>query len=124
MKSSLTDADLGKQDVQNVDASYQNGFADSTSSDVIEKTSSSSASSSASLSPESGIFCRHFNGHLSGHMNGLKLFIGQIPRHMNEIDLRPVFEEFGPVSDLLVLRDKLTGIHKGKRSFLLKNECT
>ncbi|KAM3187169.1 hypothetical protein ACTXT7_002823 [Hymenolepis weldensis] len=46
-------------------------------------------------------------------INALKLFIGQIPRFMNESDIRPIFEEFGPISDILVLRDKLTGIHKG-----------
>ncbi|VDO00826.1 unnamed protein product [Rodentolepis nana] len=45
-------------------------------------------------------------------INALKLFIGQIPRFMNEADIRPMFEEFGPISDILVLRDKLTGIHK------------
>ncbi|KAH9279871.1 CUGBP Elav-like family member 4 [Echinococcus granulosus] len=48
-----------------------------------------------------------------GGVNALKLFIGQIPRFMNEADIRPIFEEFGPISDILVLRDKLTGIHKG-----------
>ncbi|KAL5964642.1 CUGBP Elav-like family member 4 [Taenia solium] len=47
-----------------------------------------------------------------GGVNALKLFIGQIPRFMNEADIRPIFEEFGPISDILVLRDKLTGIHK------------
>ena len=38
---------------------------------------------------------------------------------MGEDELRPVFEEFGQIYELLVLKDKVTGNHKG-----LKNVCT
>ena len=44
---------------------------------------------------------------------GLKLFIGQIPRHMDEDTLRPYFVEFGHILELTVIRDKSTKMHRG-----------
>ena len=46
--------------------------------------------------------------------DAIKMFVGQIPRSMDENDLRKMFEEFGPVYQLNVLRDKVTGQSKGR----------
>lgn len=44
---------------------------------------------------------------------GVKLFVGQIPREMDEDALIPYFNEFGPIVELTVIRDRATRIHKG-----------
>ena len=46
--------------------------------------------------------------------DAIKMFVGQIPRSMDENDLKKMFEEFGPIYQLNVLRDKITGQSKGK----------
>ncbi|CAG4949286.1 unnamed protein product [Colias eurytheme] len=43
----------------------------------------------------------------------IKMFVGQVPRSMDENDLRLMFEEFGRVHQINVLRDKITGASKG-----------
>lgn len=47
--------------------------------------------------------------------DAIKMFVGQIPRSMDENELRKMFEEFGPVFQLNVLRDKMTGQSKGEQ---------
>ena len=46
----------------------------------------------------------------------LKLFIGQIPKDMDEEALTPYFAEFGPIFELTIIRDKNTKIHRGMYS--------
>ena len=43
----------------------------------------------------------------------VKLFIGQVPRDMDEDALRPIFEAFGPIVELSVIREKTNGTHRG-----------
>ncbi|XP_055916010.1 CUGBP Elav-like family member 1 isoform X7 [Eupeodes corollae] len=43
----------------------------------------------------------------------IKMFVGQVPKSMDERQLREMFEEFGRVHSINVLRDKATGISKG-----------
>ncbi|XP_055637686.1 CUGBP Elav-like family member 2 isoform X2 [Toxorhynchites rutilus septentrionalis] len=43
----------------------------------------------------------------------IKMFVGQVPRSMDEQQLREMFEEFGRVHQINVLRDKSSGMSKG-----------
>ena len=45
--------------------------------------------------------------------DAIKMFVGQIPRSMDENDLRKMFEQYGQVYQINVLRDKVTGQSKG-----------
>lgn len=47
----------------------------------------------------------------------IKMFVGQVPRSMDEQQLREMFEEFGRVHQINVLRDKVSGLSKGKSHF-------
>jgi RNA recognition motif. (a.k.a. RRM, RBD, or RNP domain) len=46
--------------------------------------------------------------------DAIKMFVGQIPRSMDEEKLRVMFEEFGKVHQINVLRDKVTSQSKGE----------
>ncbi|XP_011298691.1 CUGBP Elav-like family member 1 isoform X2 [Fopius arisanus] len=43
----------------------------------------------------------------------IKMFVGQVPHDMEENDLREMFEQFGRVHQINVLRNKYTGTHQG-----------
>ncbi|KAG6803975.1 CUGBP Elav-like family member 6 [Apis mellifera caucasica] len=47
--------------------------------------------------------------------DNIKMFVGQVPHDMDENDLRKLFEEFGRVHQINILRDKITGSHRGKK---------
>lgn len=48
-----------------------------------------------------------------GEDDPLKLFVGQVPKDMNEEDIFPTFDSFGPLKDVAIIRDKHTGLHRG-----------
>ena len=57
------------------------------------------------------------NNHENGRQpdpDAIKMFVGQVPRTMDENDLRKMFEEYGPVFQLNVLRDKVSNQSKGE----------
>jgi len=45
--------------------------------------------------------------------DSIKMFVGQIPRNMSEVELKMMFQEFGSVHQLNILRDKQSGESKG-----------
>ncbi|KAF7263004.1 hypothetical protein GWI33_003735 [Rhynchophorus ferrugineus] len=55
----------------------------------------------------------------------IKMFVGQVPRSMDENDLRQMFEVYGRVHSINVLRDKASGASKGgKSAFVAGNSET
>ncbi|XP_045111241.1 CUGBP Elav-like family member 2 isoform X6 [Portunus trituberculatus] len=58
--------------------------------------------------------CRVMNSvHREPDPDAIKMFVGQIPRSMDENNLRKMFEDYGEVFQINVLRDKVTGQSKG-----------
>ncbi|KAH3763517.1 RNA-binding protein BRN1 [Pelomyxa schiedti] len=43
----------------------------------------------------------------------LKLFVGQVPKSLNDVDLRPLFEPHGKVNEIAIIRDRVTMESKG-----------
>ncbi|KAL3911646.1 MAG: hypothetical protein SGARI_001547 [Bacillariaceae sp.] len=51
--------------------------------------------------------------HGDGDEAPVKLFVGQVPKTMNEEDIFPTFDSFGPLKDVSIIRDKHTQLHRG-----------
>merc|ERR1719331_3430575 len=43
----------------------------------------------------------------------VKLFVGQIPKTLEEDGVREVFQEFGEIAEIVILRDRRTNMHQG-----------
>ena len=59
---------------------------------------------------------QHVTNHEVLHddmLDSMKLFIGQVPREMDEDALRPIFEGFGQILEITVIRDKISASHRG-----------
>lgn len=77
-----------------------------------EGETTTSANNSADHSPSS---TRMNGGRVADQPDpdAIKMFVGQIPRSMDENDLRKMFEDYGQVHQVNVLRDKISGQSKG-----------
>lgn len=43
----------------------------------------------------------------------MNIYVGRLPRTMNETKLRELFEQYGPVTSIKMIKDKFTGALKG-----------
>lgn len=49
----------------------------------------------------------------------VKVFVGQIPRHMSESQLLALFQEFAVVDEVNIIKDKITRASRGFSFFFL-----
>lgn len=45
--------------------------------------------------------------------DALKLFVGQIPKTFEESQIREIMEQFGPLYEVTIIKDRAYGTHKG-----------
>lgn len=74
--------------------------------------SPSGAAAESPASPEVEAAIRKINTSVAPPVE-VKLFVGRVPRTYNDNELRPLFQEFGTVGDVIIIRDRTMGAHKG-----------
>ncbi|XP_015793044.1 CUGBP Elav-like family member 2 isoform X1 [Tetranychus urticae] len=74
--------------------------------------SNSTGNNHLSVSPPSSCVTPSTN-HREPDPNTIKMFVGQIPRDWSEAECRALFEEFGEIYSLNVLKDKSSGLSRG-----------
>ena len=57
--------------------------------------------------------CYRLNMSTQPDPDSLKMFVGQIPKTMNEAELKEMMEEYGPVYQVGIIRDKESSESKG-----------
>lgn len=45
--------------------------------------------------------------------DAIKLFVGQIPKDYGEPQVRELLEQFGPITDVTIIKDRVTDVPKG-----------
>lgn len=53
----------------------------------------------------------------------VKLFIGQVPKSMEEDAMIPIFSKFGPIENVNIIRDRLTCHHRGCAFITFSNKA-
>jgi len=48
-----------------------------------------------------------------GEEGSVKLFVGQVPKHMTEAELLAMFREVAAVDEVTVIKDKVTKVSRG-----------
>jgi len=48
-----------------------------------------------------------------GEEGSVKLFVGQVPKHMTEAELLALFREVAAVDEVTVIKDKVTKVSRG-----------
>ncbi len=53
----------------------------------------------------------------------VKLFVGQIPKTAMEDQLKPIFAQFGEICEIAVIKDRMTGEHRGTPKLIYHTYC-
>lgn len=56
----------------------------------------------------------------AGDGESVKLFVGQVPKHMTEPQLLALFKEFALVDEVSIIRDKVTKASRGLRFVVVR----